>query len=133
MSGSTDVIADFLTQLRNASRAGKPTVTIPASKMTLKISEILKQEGFIDNLKEIAEGPKKSVRIHLRYFKGKKSAIQSIVRVSKPGLRRYVGSEEIPRVLGGLGVSILSTPKGLLTDREARNQKVGGELLCKVW
>ncbi len=133
MGAPTDPISDFLTQIRNASRAGKANITLPGSKLTLKIAVILKQEGFIENYKLVEEGVKKLIRIHLKYVKGKQSAIQSLVRVSKPGLRHYVNSEEIPRVLGGLGVAILSTSKGVMTDREARAQKMGGELLCKVW
>ena len=133
MGAPTDPVADFLTQIRNASRAGKQSVTIPASKLTLKIAEILKREGFIENFKAGEEGVKRFVRVHLKYVKGKQSAIQSLIRISKPGLRQYVNSGEVPRVLGGLGVAILSTSKGIITDREARTQKVGGELLCKVW
>ena len=133
MGAPTDPISDFLTQIRNASRAGKTNITLPGSKLTLKIAVILKQEGFIENYKLIEEGVKKLIRIHLKYVKSKQSAIQSLIRVSKPGLRHYVNCEEIPRVLGGLGVAILSTSKGVMTDREARAQKMGGELLCKVW
>ena len=133
MAVPTDSIADFLTQLRNAARAGKAMVTIPGSKLTLKIADILKRESFIENFKLMEEKGKRSIRIHLKYVKGKQPAIQSLIRVSKPGLRQYVGCQEIPRVLGGLGVAILSTSKGVMTDREARTQKVGGELLCKVW
>ncbi len=133
MGAPTDPISDFLTQIRNASRAGKANLTLPGSKLTLQITGILKQEGFIENYKLVEEGVKKLIRIHLKYVKGKQSAIQSVVRISKPGLRHYVNCEEIPRVLGGLGVAILSTSKGVMTDREARTQKVGGELLCKVW
>ncbi len=106
---------------------------MPSSKMILRIAEIFKQEGFIENFKTIEEGSKKSIRIHLKYLKPKKPAIQSVIRISKPGLRRYVNCEEIPRVLGGLGVAIVSTSKGIMTDRQARAAKVGGELLCKVW
>ena len=133
MAVPTDPIADFLTQIRNALRAGKARVTIPASKLTLRLAEILKEEGFIENFKALDEGVKRLVRIHLRYQNRKQPAIQSLVRVSKPGLRQYVNCQEIPRVLGGLGVAIISTSKGVITDREARKQKVGGELICKVW
>ena len=133
MGVPTDTIADFLTQIRNASRAGKENITVPGSKMSLKIAEILKQEGFVSNFKLVEEGVKKRIRIHLKYMQGKKPVIRSLNRISTPGLRHYVGSEEIPRVLGGLGISILSTPKGLMTDREARMKKLGGELLCEVW
>lgn len=133
MSVSTDPIADFLTQIRNSMNTGKPAVTVPGSKMTIRISEILKQEGFIESYKVVAEGSKKLIRIHFKYLKPKKSAIQSVIRISKPGLRRYVNCDEIPRVLGGLGISIVSTSKGVMTDRQARAAKVGGELICKVW
>ena len=133
MGAPTDPISDFLTQIRNAARAGKVSVTIPCSKLTFKIVEILKREGFVENYKLTEEGVKRFVRVHLKYVKGKQPAIQALVRMSTPGLRHYVNSEEVPRVLGGLGVAILSTSKGILTDREARTQKVGGELLCKVW
>lgn len=132
MATPTDTVADFLTRVRNASRARKPSVTVPGSKLLVKVSEILKDEGFIENFKPVEEGPKKSIRIHLKYL-NKKPVIQSLVRVSTPGLRRYVGHMEIPRVLGGLGVSILSTSKGVMSDRKARSQKLGGELLCQVW
>ena len=133
MGAPTDPIADFLTQIRNAARAGKPSVTVPGSKQSLRLTEILKQEGFVDNFKLVEEKTKKFIRIHLKYVKGKQAAIQSVVRVSKPGLRQYVGYGKIPRVLGGLGVAIVSTSKGIMTDRQARTQKVGGELICKVW
>ena len=133
MAVPTDFIADFLTQIRNAARAGKITITVPGSKLTARIAEILKREGFVENFKLVEEGSKKMIRIHLKYVRGKQSAIQSLVRISKPGLRHYVGSAEVPRVLGGLGVAILSTSKGIMTDREARSAKIGGELICKVW
>src|SRR3989338_10892765 len=127
MGVPTDPIADFLTQIRNASRAGKTNITIPGSKLTLKIAAILKQEGFIDNFKPVEEGAKRLIRVHLKYMKPRQSAIQALVRVSKPGLRQYVNCQEIPRVLGGLGVAILSTSRGIMTDRDARTQKIGGE------
>jgi small subunit ribosomal protein S8 len=134
MGGITDPIANYLTQIRNASRALKENVTIArGSKITVQITEILKQEGFIKNFKVIQDGPKKSIRIHLKYLKGKKPAMESLIRISKPGLRRYVACEEIPKVIGGLGISILSTSNGILSDRKARKQKMGGELLCTVW
>ncbi len=129
----TDFVADFLTVVRNAAKAKKDKVTVPSSKMTAKIAEILKEEGFVENVKAFSEEKKNYLRIHLKYIRGKKSAIQGLRRVSKPGRRIYVGSEEIPRVLGGLGVAIISTSQGILTDRQARQNKAGGELLCKVW
>lgn len=132
MSAPTDPIGDFLTRIRNASRARKEKLTVPASKMTVRIAEILKQEGYIDNFKCIQDEAKKSVRIHLKYV-NKKPAIQQVARISKPGIRYYVGRNSIPRVLGGLGVALLSTSKGIMTDRQARTQGIGGELLCKVW
>lgn len=129
-----DFIGDFLTSIRNASKAKKDKVTIPASIITVRIAELLKGEGFIENVKPFNDGNKNFVRIHLKYLSGgKKPAIQGLKRVSTPGLRRYVGYEEIPKVLGGFGVAILSTPKGVLTGRQAREARTGGEILCAVW
>ena len=133
MAVPTDPIADFLTRIRNASRAHKLKVTVPGSKLVLRITELLKQEGYVDNFKWIEEGSRKSIRIHLKYRVGKKPVIQSLLRMSRPGLRYYVGKEEIHRVLGGLGMSILSTSRGVITDRQARQAGVGGGLLCQVW
>ncbi len=132
MSVPTDTIGDFLTRIRNASRARKEKMTAPASKMTVRIAEILKQEGYIDNFKCIQDESKKFVRIHLKYV-NKKPAIQQIQRISKPGIRYYVDRGSIPRVLGGLGIALLSTSKGVMTDRQARTQGIGGEIVCKVW
>lgn len=129
----TDFVADFLTVVRNASKAQKDKVTAPASNMTVKIAEILKEEGFVDNIKVFSEENKRFVRVHLKYIRGKKPAIQGLRRISTPGCRRYVGHDGIPRVQGGLGVAIISTSKGVITDREARKNKLGGELLCTVW
>lgn len=129
----TDFVADFLTVVRNASKAGKEKVTVPSSKVTAKISEILKEEGFIESVKSFSEGNKHFLRIHLKYIRGKNPAIQGMRRISKPGRRYYLGHDEIPRVQGGLGIAIVSTSKGLLTDRKARETKAGGELLCTVW
>ncbi len=129
-----DFIGDFLTSIRNASKAHKDKVTAPASVITVRIAEILKEEGFIENVKPFNDGNKNFVRIHLKYLPGgKRTAIQGLRRISTPGLRRYVGSQEIPKVLGGLGVVILSTPKGVMTGRKAREAKVGGEILCTAW
>ena len=129
----TDFIADFLTVIRNAGQARKEKVTIPASKITTRIAEILKEEGFVENVKPFTEGKKQYVRVHLKYIRGKHSAIQGMTRISSPGLRTYVGADEVPRVRGGLGIAILSTSKGLMTDQTARKERAGGELLCKVW
>lgn len=131
---STDFIGDFLTRIRNASRAGQEKFAAPASKITLKIVEILKNEGFVENFKPFNEGNKNFVRIHLRYVKGSRQAvIQGLRRISRPGRRIYVPSDKIPRVIGGLGISVVSTSKGLMVDREARKARMGGELICKVW
>lgn len=129
----TDFIADFLTIVRNANNARKDTVTAPASNVTVRIAELLKDEGFLKDVKPFAEGNKRFVRIHLKFLKDGKPAIQGMKRVSTPGRRYYLGSEEVPRVQGGLGIAIISTSKGVITDREARRTKVGGELICKVW
>lgn len=130
----TDFIADFLTVVRNASAKKKDKVTTPVSNITLRIAEILKEEGFVNQVKPFTDDKKKYVRLHLKYIQGgKKPAIQGLKRVSRPGLRRYTGAGEIPRVRSGLGIAILSTSKGLMTDRRAREGKVGGEILCTVW
>ena len=129
----TDFVGDFLTVIRNAVNARKEKVTVGSSKMSLKIAEILKEEGFVESVKPFTEDKKNFIRIHLKYVHGKKPAIQGIKKVSTPGRRVYVGSEDVPRVQGGLGISIVSTSKGILTDRQARQTNVGGELICKVW
>jgi small subunit ribosomal protein S8 len=129
----TDFIGDFLTMIRNASKAGKDKVTVPASKFTVRVAEILKEEGFVQQTRVFAEGKKVFVRIHLKYLSKQKPAIQGLRRLSKPGLRRYVGVDRIPQVRGGLGISILSTSKGIMCDRQARESKSGGELVCSVW
>ncbi|HRY86211.1 MAG TPA: 30S ribosomal protein S8 [Candidatus Omnitrophota bacterium] len=129
-----DFIGDFLTSVRNASKARKDKLTAPASALTVRIAELLKDEGFIENVKPYNDGNKNFVRIHLKYLPGgKKPAIQGLKRISTPGLRRYVGYEEIPKILGGFGAVILSTPKGVMTGKQAREAKVGGEILCTVW
>ena len=133
MATSTDFIADFLTVVRNASRARKDKVTARASKLAVRLAEILKAEGFIESYKFFSEGNKQFIRMHLKYLRGRQPVIQGIQRVSTPGRRIYVGSEEIPRVLGGLGIAVISTSKGVLVDREAKKARVGGELICKVW
>ena len=127
-----DFIGDFLTSIRNAAKAHKEKVTAPASVITVRIAEILKQEGFVGDFVVEAEGVKRSLRVFLK-FRGGRSTIAGLRRVSRPGLRRYVGCTEIPRVLGGMGVAILSTPSGVLSDREARQRRLGGEILCSVW
>ncbi len=133
MGCQTDPIADFLTVIRNGVRARKERITTPVSKLTLRIAEILQKEGYISNFKAVEEEGKKFVRIHLRYLKNKKPALRSLKRISKPGIRHYVGAKKIPNVMGGLGLSILSTPKGVITGREARRENVGGEVICNIW
>jgi small subunit ribosomal protein S8 len=133
MASSTDFIADFLTVVRNASRVRKEKVTARASRLAVRLAEILKEEGFIESYKFFTEGERRFIRMHLRYIRGRQPAIQGIQRVSTPGRRVYVGFEEIPRVLGGLGIAVVSTSKGVMVDREARKARVGGELICKVW
>ena len=126
-----DPISDMLTRIRNAGCALQPTVAIPHSKMKESIAHILKKEGYVA---EVAVEGKvaKTINIRLKY-QGKKNVIEGLKRVSTPGLRRYVGSTDIPRVLGGLGVSVLSTPEGLMTGTQARRKNLGGELVCYVW
>jgi small subunit ribosomal protein S8 len=129
-----DTISDMLTRIRNAFAVRHPAVMIPSTKMTRSIAEVLKSEGFIGDVDESGEGIKKSLVISLKYkSKTRKPIIQSIRRVSKPGLRVYSNRRELPRVLGGIGIAIISTSKGIMTDREARKQGVGGEVLCYVW
>lgn len=127
----TDPISDMLTRIRNANAALLPTVELPHSKVKESIGHILKREGYIAEC--AVEGkPFKKIKLKLKY-QGKKSVIEGLRRVSSPGLRRYVGSTEIPRVLGGLGTSIVSTSQGLMTGTQARKQNLGGELLCYIW
>lgn len=133
MSALTDPIADFLTRLRNACSAGKSEILAPYSKMKAEIARILKQEGYISNFEvETGDGTHAKLKV-VNKFVNRAPAITGLKRVSKPGLRRYIGSTEIPRVLGGIGISILSTSKGLMSGREAKKQNVGGELLAFVW
>lgn len=129
----TDPIADMLTRMRNALAARHQKVDIPLSKMKLEIARILKEEGFINSYKVIGEGVHRSIRIYLRYGPNGEEVISHLERVSKPGCRVYVKSDRIPKVLGGLGICILSTSRGLMTDAQARRARIGGELLCKVY
>ncbi len=130
----TDPIADMLTRIRNALMAKHEQVEMPSSKMKLEIARILKHEGYIKNYKVIQDGKKSYLRIFLKYDEEtKKPAILGLERVSKPGRRVYVGVEDIPLVKKGLGIAILSTSKGVLTDKQAKKLKVGGEVICKIW
>ena len=131
---NTDTIADFLTRIRNAIQANHRIVEVPASNMKKEITKVLHEKGFILNFKFEDEGPQGTIKIALKYNpRTKQSAIEKIRRVSKPGLRKYVGFDTLPRVINGLGIAILSTSKGVITDKEARKLKIGGEVLCYVY
>jgi small subunit ribosomal protein S8 len=130
----SDPISDYLTRLRNAMKAGHRVVEVPASTMKQSITEILMNKGYILNYKVEGEGAKKTIKIALKYNASTKSpAIKKLERVSSPGLRKYTGADELPRVLNGLGIAILSTSRGVITDKEARQENVGGEVLCYVY
>lgn len=129
----TDPIADMLTRIRNASSARHEKVLVPRSRLKIRIAEVLKEEGFIKDFVVHQDGPQGAISILLKYSADREPAISDIKRVSRPGLRRYVPTDSIPRILNGMGIAILSTSKGVLVDREARKQKVGGELICTVW
>ena len=129
----TDPIADMLTRIRNASNAKHETVDVPASNMKKSIAQILLDEGYIKSFQVIDDGTQGIIRITLKYLAGKEKAIQGLRRVSKPGLRVYAGADELPRVLRGLGIAIISTSKGVMTDKAARAAHVGGEVLAFVW
>jgi small subunit ribosomal protein S8 len=130
----TDPIADYLTRLRNAIKAKHRVVDIPASNLKKEITKILFDKGYILNYKFVDEGPQGAIKIALKYDPvNKVNAIKSLKRISRPGLRRYAGYKEMPRVLNGLGIAVLSTSKGVMTDKEARDLKIGGEVLCYVY
>ena len=128
----TDPVADFLARIRNAIRARHQKLDVPASKLKAEIARILKEEGYISNYKVQDEEGKLVLRVYLKYG-GTEAAIRDLERISRPGCRVYVGRDEIKRVQGGLGIAILTTPKGVMTGRQARREGVGGELLCEVW
>jgi len=130
---NTDPIADYLTRLRNGIMAGHDSVVIPASSMKVRLSAILKQEGYIHGFKAVEHEGRNYLIVNVKYVKTGEPVIHGLKRISSPGLRVYVGSKEIPEVQGGLGISILTTPKGLLTGKDARKQNLGGELLAHVW
>ena len=132
MSAVTDPIADMLTRVRNGIQARHPRVDMPSSRLKVEVARILKEEGYISNFKVGDEGKKKVLKVFLKYGTDGSNAISSLDRVSRPGRRVYVGAHEVPRVLGGLGVSILTTPRGVLTGKAARKAGVGGEVLCNV-
>ena len=129
----TDPIANYLTCLRNALQAKRQKVDIPSSNLLVEMTKLLKDEGFINNYKVTEEGSKTILRVYLKYGSKGEQVISGLKRISRPGCRTYTSSKSIPRVLGGLGISILTTPKGVLSGAEAKKQGVGGEVLCNVW
>jgi len=133
MSGVTDPISDLLTRIRNAAAANHDQLVVPASKLKMEVAKILRDEGYIGKCELVDEGWQGQIRIALRYGPKREPVITGVQRVSKPGLRVYVGHDEIPRVRGGMGLCILSTPQGVMSDKEARRRHLGGEVLCRVW
>ena len=133
MSGITDPVADYLTRVRNAQKAGHRHLDVPASKLKRAITQILVDKGYIRNFVNVDEGKQGLIRIYLKYDATGQPVIRSLRRVSKPGLRKYVGSSELPRVRNGLGIAILSTSNGVMTDKEARRANIGGEILAYVY
>jgi len=129
----TDPIADMLTRIRNAQQAGHASLTLPRSKVKVAITNILKSEGFVEGYVEDERGPQGAIKIFLRYDGAQNGVIRGLSRISKPSRRVYVGKDDIPRVRNGLGVAILTTPRGVLTDAQARQAGVGGEVICHVW
>ena len=129
----TDPIADILTRVRNACQAGHRKVDIPSSKMKREIARILKERGFVHNYAYVDDNRQGYLRLYLKYSPEEESVIQGLQRESRPGMRRYVSKDEIPSVLNGLGIAILSTSSGVVTDRDARQEGVGGEVICSVW
>ena len=132
MAVVTDPIADMLTRIRNGIRARFARVDMPSSKLKVELARVLKEEGYISNYKAAEEGKKKVLRIFLRYGTNGQSVITTLDRVSRPGRRAYIGAREIPSVVGGMGVNILSTPRGIMTGKKARREGVGGEILCNI-
>lgn len=129
----TDPVADMLTRIRNAVQARHDAVAIPASKLKASIARILKEEGYIDDFEVLRDSPQGQIRIRLRYADRRQPVISGLKRVSKPGLRVYTQRQQIPRVYGGMGIAILSTPQGVMTGQQAWRQQLGGEILCYVW
>ena len=129
----TDPIADMLTRIRNAVRVERPHVDLPLSKVKRGLAEVLKREGYIWEWEEVPAEPAKQLRLHLKYGPNGERVIRTIRRISKPGRRVYSGSTQLKPVLGGLGISVISTSRGVISDREARQRKLGGEVLCEIW
>ena len=130
---TTDPIADFLTRIRNATTVRKETVEVPASKMKRAMADILKREGFIRDYEYIEDGKQGILRLYLRYGPNREKVITGLKRISRPGLRVYARKDQLPKVLGGLGIAIISTSRGLMTDKEARKRGLGGEVICYIW
>ena len=133
MAVVTDTIADMLTRIRNANAMRYTDVSVPASNLKIELARILKEEGFIEDYKVVKDNVQGTIELTLKYGEKKERVITGLKRISKPGLRVYVTCEELPRVLNGFGIAIISTSKGLMTDKEARKQKLGGEVLAYVW
>lgn len=129
----TDPIADMLTRIRNASKAKQEKVDIPSSKMKIEIAKILKDEGYVKNVKLVKDRRQGLIRVYLKYTDDEAAVIQGLKRISKPGRRVYTGNDSIPKVMAGLGTAILSTPKGIQTGKQAKKDNVGGEVICHVW
>lgn len=129
----TDPIADMLTRIRNANQMKHKTVELPASKLKSEILKVLKQEGYITDFESLSDGVQGKLRVQLKYLENEERVIRGLKKISKPGLRVYAKTDELPKVLNGLGIAIISTSKGLLTDRAARREKVGGEVIAYVW
>lgn len=129
----TDPIADFLTRIRNANTVNLEKVEIPASKTKLNLAKILKEEGYIRDVEYIEDGKQGFLRLYLKYGPHREKVITGLKRISRPGLRVYAQRDEVPRVLGGLGVAVISTSKGLMTDKDARKEGIGGEVMCYIW
>ncbi len=129
----TDPIADMLTRIRNANQMKHETVDIPASKLKSEILSVLKAEGYINDYKLVADGVQGTIRVTLKYLQNKERAVRGLKKISKPGLRVYAKADELPRVLNGLGIAVVSTSQGIMTDREARKKQVGGEIIAYVW
>jgi len=131
--GMTDPIADMFTRIRNANQVKHPTVLVPASKIKLEILNVIKNEGFINDVEFVEDGKQGAIKVTLKYTDKKERVIKGITRISKPGLRVYAKASEMPKVLNGLGTAIVSTSNGVMTDREARQQHLGGEVIAYIW
>ncbi len=129
----TDPVADFLTRIRNGNMVMHQTVEVPGSKMKVGLAKIMKEEGYIKDFEYIEDGKQGIIRVYLKYGPNKEKVITGLKRISKPGLRVYVQKDEVPKVLGGLGTAIVSTSKGLMTDKKARKEGLGGEVICYIW